>query len=179
MDLLLHPFKNLPEFLTGFLLVLSSIGVISLTNPVHASLSFLMTLLLLAMLYMELAAEFIGIAQVLVYAGAILVIFIFVIILFQDAHLEISKYKAKANKYFIFTAAFSFLLAGSYFLYKVVPVTLKSTELNKNFGTAESLGKTLYIDFFFPFEAVVFLFLVAIVGAFYIGKKPLREEPHK
>lgn len=167
---------NIPEFITGLLLILSSIGVISLTNPVHASLSFLMTLLLLALLYIELSAEFIGIMQVLVYAGAILVIFIFVVILFQDAYLEISKYKPKANKYLIWIAASFFLGAVILFLYNFESLTMQQIELSKDFGTAENLGKDLYIDFFFPFEAVVFLFLVAIVGAFYIAKKPTRVE---
>ena len=159
------------ELLLGILLVLSSIGVIALKNPVHASLSFLLTLLSLAIIYIELAAEFIGISQVLVYAGAILVIFMFVVILFQDAHYELLKFKPKVNRTFIYTTGFIFLMAIGWYLKQIVPRPIDEPLLRPSYGTVEHLGKALYIDFFFPFEAVVFLFLVAIVGALYLGKK--------
>ena len=75
----------------GFLLVLASLGVILCKKPVHSCLSFLLTLLLLAGLYLNLQAPFISAMQILVYAGAILVIFMFVIVLFQDAYLAIEE----------------------------------------------------------------------------------------
>lgn len=170
MELFLHPFQNLSQSLIGLFLIISSLGVISLKKPVHASLSFLLTLLLLATLYVELGAEFIGVMQVLVYAGAILVIFMFVIILFQDAHSQIVKFRAKANKGLLILASLVFLLAVFFQLLALRNLTDKKAILEEGYGTVQALGETLYIDFFFPFEAVVFLFLVAMIGAFYIGK---------
>ena len=79
--------------LSGVLLA-ASLGVILAKKPVYAALSFLLTLITLAAIYLQLSAEFIAAMQVLVYAGAILVIFMFVIILFQDAHDELERYKA-------------------------------------------------------------------------------------
>ena len=163
-------FATPAEWFLGTLLVLSSLGVILLRKPVQASLSFMLTLLTLAALYLQLSANFIAVMQVLVYAGAILVLFMFVIILFQDAHEQISHLKAKSFPLLLALTALSFVgllgLLGS----KLLGIT-PAAALPEGFGTVESLGKTLYIDFFFPFEVVVLLFLVAIIGAVYIGKK--------
>ncbi len=167
LSMWLNPLENLSQFLIGLFLIFSSIGVISLRNPVHSSLSFLLTLLLLASLYVQLSAEFIGIIQVLVYAGAILVIFMFVIILFQDAHQKIEKVKAKTPKWLVYSSALAFSLAIGLFIFQIFGIKVENQTL-----TVQKLGEALYIDFFFPFEAVTFLFLVAIVGSLYIGKKP-------
>ena len=74
------------ELLLGLLLILSGLGVILAKKPVYSALSFLLTLILLAIQFLELSANFIAVMQVIVYAGAILVMFMFVIVLFQDAH---------------------------------------------------------------------------------------------
>lgn len=177
MELFLHPLDNLYEAILGFFLILSSIGVITLKKPVHASLAFLMTLLLLAMTYIELTAEFIGIMQVLVYAGAILIIFMFVVILFQDAHEKISQYKPRANQALLFAACALFI--GAILLLMKSLITLKiedsTATTHQLAGSVQEIGKALYLEFFFPFEAVVFLFLIGIVGAFYTGKKQWSE----
>lgn len=155
----------------GFILILSSLGVIVLRKPVHASLSFLLTLLMLAVFYLQLSAQFISVMQVLVYAGAILVIFMFVIVLFQDAYKQIALHEPKSSPLLLFIAGGLFLgiliFLGTQFI-QLPPVTAAVPE---GFGTVQSLGQALYVDFFFPFEAVTLLFLVAVVGALYIGRK--------
>lgn len=164
-------FATLTQWILGIILILSSLGVILAPKPVQSSLSFLLTLLTLAALYLQLSAQFIAVMQVLVYAGAILVLFMFVIILFQDAHQQIARFKARSASVFLFLAASSFILMLSLFGSRLFGLKQAQPEVSSGFGTVESLGKTLYIDFFFPFEAVVLLFLVAVVGALYIGKK--------
>lgn len=170
-----NPLENIPEAIIGFFLILSSIGVIALKNPVHASISFLSTLLLLAALYIEQNAEFIGVMQVLVYAGAILVIFIFVIILFQDAYAKIALTLAETSKTLIFFTSAIFIGSLLFFLFNMRGISEQQSPLDPNYGSIQTIGKALYIDFFFPFEAVTFLFLVAIVGALYIGKKDVTD----
>src|ERR1700739_2855911 len=98
------PFVTIVQFIIGIILILASLGVILFQKPVHASISFLLSLIALAALYMQLAAEFIAVLQILVYAGAILVIFMFVIILFQDAHQKIAQYKAGSRPAFLWVA---------------------------------------------------------------------------
>ena len=166
-----NPFENIPEAIIGLFLILSSIGVIAFKNPVHASISFLSTLLLLAALYIELNAEFIGVMQILVYAGAILVIFIFVIILFQDAYAKIELTIAQTSKTLVYSAVAIFTASLLFFLYDIHGISEQHIQSTSSYGSVQTIGKALYIDFFFPFEAVTFLFLVAIVGALYIGKK--------
>jgi NADH-quinone oxidoreductase subunit J len=162
------------EGIFGAILVLSSLGVILLKKPVHACLSFLVTLMTLAALYLHLSAEFISVMQVLVYAGAILVIFMFVIVLFQDAYLKISEHAAKSWPFLIGLAAICFAAASVAFAFQISPlITPPKQVLTPGYGTVQALGKTLYIDFFFPFEAVILIFVVALVGAVYIGKKEL------
>lgn len=166
-----NPLENIPQALIGFFLILSSIGVIAFKNPVHASISFLSTLLLLATLYIDLNAEFIGIMQVLVYAGAILVIFMFVIILFQDAYAKIALSLPQTSKSLVYLSLVGFFASLALFLRSSKGLKENYDSLPIGFGSVQTLGKALYLDFFIPFEAVTFLFLVAVVGALYIGKK--------
>lgn len=162
---------TLVQWALGIVLILSSIGVILAKKPVHSSLFFLLTLMTLAVTYLQLSASFISVMQIIVYAGAILVIFMFVVVLFQDAYLHIEEYESKSYPPFLYFAAAAFILTlilvGRHFL----PFNLLNNTLPAGYGTVESLGKTLYLDFFFPFEAVILLFLVALVGALYIGRK--------
>ena len=159
------------QWIIGSLLILSSLGVILARNPVHASLSFLLTLLSLAVLYLQLSAQFVSVMQVLVYAGAILVIFMFVIILFQDAHHEIEKFKEQSSPILLIAAILSFAAVLFLLGRKLMGIQLGTGNLPEGYGTVESLGRTLYLDFFFPFEAVILLFLIALVGALYIGRR--------
>lgn len=158
-----------PEIFLGTVLILSSLGVILLKQPVHACLSFLVTLLALAGLYLQLSASFIAVMQVLVYAGAILVLFMFVIVLFQDAHREILRYQAQSSPLLLAMSAFVFL--GAFFILSYELWGFSAAKnLMPGFGSVQSLGEALYLDFFLPFEAVILLFLVALVGTLYVGK---------
>lgn len=165
------PFATTAQWILGSILILSSLGVILARKPVHASLSFMLSLLTLAAIYLQLSAEFIAVMQILVYAGAILVIFMFVIVLFQDAHQKIIQFKPKSSQLFLFAIAVAFVLAFIFLGQRLLGVVSSSEAVPNSFGMVQSIGRTLYIDFFFPFEAVILLFLVAVVGAFYIGKK--------
>lgn len=163
--------SNPVQWILGIVLILAALGVVLARKPVIASLYFLVTLLALAALYLQLSASFIGVMQVLVYAGAILVIFMFVMILFQDAHQQISQFQAQSAPVLLFTAACAFVLVLGVLGRQLVGIASSTKPLPDGYGTVESLGKALYIDFFFPFEAVIFLFLIAIIGALYVGRK--------
>jgi NADH-quinone oxidoreductase subunit J len=162
---------TLPQLILGFLLILTSLGVILARRPMYSSLYFLATLLMLAGLYLQLSAEFIAVMQVIVYAGAILVIFMFVIVLFQDAHYQIEKFNSQCHLGLLYLSGILFLLTLGYLGSKLIGITALNSVPPNDFGTVQSLGYSLYLDFFFPFEAVILLFLVALVGALYIGRK--------
>lgn len=161
------------HWVLGAILILSSLGVILLREPVHASLSFLLTLLTLSAFYLQLSAQFISVMQILVYAGAILVIFMFVIVLFQDAHHEIASFKPKSSFLLLISAAGCFVMALLILAKEFITLPALKKELPEGYGMVQTLGHALYVDYFFPFEAVILLFLIAIVGALYIGKKEI------
>lgn len=155
----------------GSILVLAALGVILAKKPVHACLLFLLSLLDLASIYLYLSAEFIAIMQILVYAGAILVIFMFIIILFQDAHEQVSQFPPRSLPILIGTAAFIVVLSLIFLGAELFSFTPRNGAISSQYGSVRSLGHTLYVDFFFPFEAVIFLFLIAVVGALYIARR--------
>lgn len=162
---------SIAQWIVGTLLIFSSLGVILAYKPVHACLSFLFTLLCLASLYLFQSAEFIAIIQILVYAGAILVLFTFVMVLFQDAHTQIEKHPPKSSLVFRVLAAGTFLMLLLFLGRQWLDIQIKPRILPEGYGTVHSLGYLLYVDFFFPFEVVILLFLVALIGSLYIGKK--------
>jgi NADH-quinone oxidoreductase subunit J len=159
------------QWFLGILLILSSLGVILAPKPVHASLSFLLTLLLLALLYLQLSAQFIAVMQVLVYAGAILVLFMFVIILFQDAHQQIDRFDPKCSPLLLAVSSCSLLVTWLFLGRRLLALPVASNGLPEDYGSVEAIGKALYLDYFFPFEAVILLFLIALVAVLYIGKR--------
>lgn len=161
------------QWILGMILILSSLGVVLLRKPIYASLSFLLSLLVLAAFYLQLSAEFIAVMQILVYAGAILVIFVFVIVLFQDAHQKIAHFKPQSSSLLMALAGIFFVFILMFFGWQLMPITHSSQSLAEGFGSAKGIGQALYLDFFFPFEAVILLFLVAIVGALYIAKREI------
>lgn len=165
---------TISQWIIGLILILSSLGVIAAKKPVHASLSFLLTLLMLAALYLQLSAGFIAVMQVLVYAGAIMVLFMYVIVLFQDAYQQIAKFEAQSSPNLIMIAGTAFVLALLFLGQRVLSLPPSSKPLPDDFGTVEALGRALYLDFFFPFEAIIFLFLIAVIGALYIARKEKR-----
>ncbi len=168
---LIERFNMTVQSILGLLIIVSSFGVILARKPVHSCLSFLFTLISLSALYLQLEAPFIAGMQLLVYAGAILVIFMFVIILFQDAYQAIKQYPAKSTPLWQTVAALLFVAVSVAIGKQIAPLLPVPEKLPAGYGSVEALGRALYIDFFFPFEAVGLLFLVAIVGALYIGKK--------
>lgn len=164
-------FDHPVDLILGLVLILSSLGVILAKKPVHASLSFLLTLMTLATLYLQLSAQFIAVMQVLVYAGAIMVLFMFVMIIFQDAIEEIAHIKPKSLTWFIYLSGATFFLSTLVLGVKLIEPNAATNGHAEGFGTAEALGRLLYIDYFFPFEAVILIFLVALIGALYTAKK--------
>lgn len=170
------PTASYVQWILSALLIASALGVITARKPLYASLSFLASLMMLAALYLQLSASFIAVMQVLVYAGAILVIFTFVIVLFQDAYQQIARHPAKSMNWFLIGSALAFSLALIALGRNLIPaIPTAPAPLQGDFGTVQALGRALYVDFFFPFEAVVLLFLIALIGALYLGKKSLPE----
>lgn len=155
-------------YVLAALLVVSSLLVVLQRNVVHCAMALVAALLLIAVLFVTLQAPMVGVLQVLVYAGAIMVLFLFVIMLLNPASLE-----RRRALWWGFGVTVALLLAGALAALvshdEAPPDPFAATEL---FGAPESLGKTLFTDFVLPFEIASVLLLIAIVGAVVLAQRP-------
>ncbi|MGH2449623.1 MAG: NADH-quinone oxidoreductase subunit J [Chloroflexota bacterium] len=154
--------------------VLSGIGVVAARSAIYSALSLIVTLGQLAVLYLLLNAQFIAAAQVLIYAGAVMVLFIFVITLlgvqeypFLGRHLPGQR---------ILSVFFGFLLLlGIVFFVAQSPHAITGYTSNFNQllakGNVGAFGEQLFTTFIFPFELTPLLLIVAMIGAVALGRR--------
>lgn len=152
--------------------VISAVLMITRRNPIASALWLIFNFFVVSGLYFLLRAQFIAIIQVLVYAGAIMVLFIFVIMLLklQDEKKLIEKVTYRK----ITAILFSILLMALLVFTIYVSFADKYTEINPEAETisqAENLGRELFLKYAFPIEAIGLLLLAAIVGAVVLAKK--------
>ena len=154
-------------FILAGLLVFAALLVVFQRNVVHCAMALVAALFLIAILFLTLRAPMVGVLQILVYAGAIMVLFLFVIMFLNPATLE-----ARHGLWRRFGAIMALLLAGV-----LAAVTtndnppadpVAATEL---FGSPETLAQSLFTEFVLPFEIASVLLLVAMVGAVVLGKR--------
>lgn len=162
--------QQIAFYVFAFLTVLSGALVISVKNPISSAISLIVTLGSVAGLFVLLDAHFVATIQVLVYAGAIMVLFVFVIMLLNlepelAAKLDLSTRKLLGLG---FAGAGTILL-----LWKFLPITTQFGTVPTNYGTMEAVATKLFIDYLIPFEAVSLLLTAAVVGAVVVGKREL------
>jgi NADH-quinone oxidoreductase subunit J len=154
-------------FLLAALLVISSLLVVFLRNVVHCAMALVAALLLIAVLFVTLNAPMVGVLQVMVYAGAIMVLFLFVIMFLNPADLE-----RQRGLWWGFGTILSLMLAGvliGFFVQdEMIGEPAATTDI---FGSPEMLAKSLFNDFVLPFEIASVLLLVAIIGAVVLAKR--------
>ncbi|GMV76873.1 MAG: NADH dehydrogenase subunit J [Chitinophagaceae bacterium] len=161
-------------FLTA-LALFSALMVIISKNPVHSVLWLIVVFFAISGHYILMNAQFLAIVNLIVYAGAIMVLFLFVIMLL-NLNKQTEPQKHIWLKFSGIIAGGCFLLSVSNVIYNAQNTTL---ELSKkavlmgegNIGLIENLGKKLFTDYVIPFEISSVLFLSAMVGAVVIGKK--------
>ncbi|MEK7264172.1 MAG: NADH-quinone oxidoreductase subunit J [Bacteroidota bacterium] len=158
-------------FIIGGLAVFAAAMVVLRKNPVISALFLIVNMMSLAVLYLSLQAQFIAIIQVLVYAGAVMVLFLFVLMLLNLGEESTWTEKITVKKMLAFGLAAVFL-GQLLYVFTSSPMPLSSLPASaREIGTVESIGKTLFTDYIFPFEATSFLLLTAIVGAIVLAKK--------
>jgi NADH-quinone oxidoreductase subunit J len=150
--------------------ILGAILTITRRNPVHSALSLIFTLLALAGLYLMLYAPFVAGVQIVLYAGGIMVLFLFVIMLVNIEQVELQE---RFNKMWYVAALASVVLGGLLlFVYKkgsaIFPATFQQFPEAEN---TQKVGLLLYQNYLLPFEIASLLLLVAIVGAVVMAKK--------
>jgi len=185
----------------GTIAVASSILVVAMRNPVHSALFLLLTFLCVAVLFVLRSAEFVAAVQVLVYAGGIMVLFLFVVMLINYRQLPEERVLSKVwlggigVGVAVFVLFFTLVRNGAYadqapdaarklstvretYLteHPSDPAKLVRRTRDRENRNAEAVGMALYTDYLVPFEVVSLFLLVAMIGAIVIGKRELSAE---
>ena len=152
------------------LAVLGGIGLVLFRHPMNGAMSLVVTMISLAGLYALLSAKLVFVLQLIVYAGAImsLILFIIMFLNIQNEDLPIEE-----NCRYYFLGGIVALLPLCLFLIKIVKTLpgVEATIVGKGFGGVKEVGLTLFQDWLLPFEIVSILLLVALVGAVVLAGK--------
>lgn len=144
--------------------------VLNLRNTVSSAVSLVVTMLALAGLFVMLRAEFIGLVQVMVYAGAIVVLFLFVIMLLN---MQTGTMGAEGQPLLKIVGLAIVIGITTQLMVLVGGVLQPWPEVGETFGTIRQLGRQLYTDFVLPFELTGVLLLASIVGAVILAKREI------
>ena len=151
----------------------SSVMMITRPNAVISAVFLVLNFFALAGLYLLLNAQFIAVVEVIVYAGAIMVLFLFVLMLLNtDSELKLFTEKRGIKFFAILIAAFVFVqLAYIIFFGKPSRSLTPNETASINAGTIQTIGRELYTNYIVPFEVAGFLLLAATIGALVLAKK--------
>jgi NADH-quinone oxidoreductase subunit J len=165
-------------FIFGGIAILASLGVIGQRNPMHSVMLLIVSFGALAGLYILLDAPFTAVTQIIIYAGAIMVLFLFVVMLL-NAHTEDEAVpKGLGPHAFKLGALLSLLLATEivWGLSKISLATFSGDPaLVSKISSVTTIGQALFTTYSFAFEVTSILILVAMMGAVVIAGKPRRE----
>jgi NADH-quinone oxidoreductase subunit J len=163
----------IPFYFLAALAVIAALGIVMLRNPVYNALCLAVVFFSLAGLYVLLSAPFLAAAQVMIYAGAILILFVFVIMLLSPGiEPERGELKWQPPLAVIFGIALVAQLALVIALAVLPPAQGQDTpERIAQIGSTQAVGASLFTDFLLPFEITSLLLLVAIVGVIILAKK--------
>ena len=159
-------------FLVAFLAVSSAVYFVFARNPLYAILSLIVTMFSIAGMYILLNAQFLAIIQIIVYAGAIMVLFLYILMMLNLNKQDESKKNNTLKFVGVFTAGL--LLIGVLGVFRGVQESHVVVEnVDKGVGLTKNLGRLLFNEYVLPFELASILILAGIVGAVLIGKKDL------
>jgi NADH-quinone oxidoreductase subunit J len=156
-------------YVLALVLIASAIVVITHRNPVTSAVALAFNLVSIAGLYMVLDAQFIGLLQVIVYAGAIMVLILFVIMLLnlrEEAKLHPA---GRFQRILAPLASCGFAIVIGRAMFLSTPASFPNK--TDGYGTAATLGKELFTRFYYPFEAISLLLVVAMIGAVLLAKR--------
>jgi len=154
----------------------SSVLTIGLRNPIHCTLALLSTFLHVAGLFVLLNAEFLAAIQIIIYAGAVLILYLFVLMLLD----------LKSSEGVLHRQAWIALFFGLVILAEILIVLFRSPMLDKTgaagtaapaVGNTEAIGISLFNEYLLPFELVGIILLGGIIGALVLAKQPKSEVP--
>jgi NADH-quinone oxidoreductase subunit J len=156
-------------FVLAAIAVLGALSLILQRHPIHSALSLIVVMIALAGLYLLMGAEFVAAVQIIVYGGAIMVLFVFVIMLLNAGAEERTNVSKLAG-----IAGIPLAVALLGFLAAVIARSNESAQAGLQSGTlanTKDISTMLFKDFVYPFELTSFLILVAILGAIVLAQR--------
>jgi NADH-quinone oxidoreductase subunit J len=156
-------------YIFAALAVLAAISVVAQRTPVYSALSLIVVLCSLAVVYLLLGAEFIAVIQVIVYAGAIMVLFVFVIMLL-NAGREAPSQRSRMARWLGPPLVTAFLVEILFAVWQQFPAGSTRPAASLDAGPT-AIGHLLFRNYVLPFEVTSILILVAILGAVVLAKK--------
>jgi NADH-quinone oxidoreductase subunit J len=156
-------------YMLAFFAVMGGLLMVSLKNPLSGAFALILSLCALAGLFAMLHAEFVFILQILVYAGAIMVLIIFTIMLLNLKKEELAEAPVGWLRLLLTATACAAAAFGAVQIFgDVQPVNV---QVAPEFGNLETVGRSMLSDFVYPFEVISLILLVAIVGVVLLAKK--------
>ena len=157
-------------YFIGFLAVISALFVVLNRNPVYSAVMLVFCFFSLAALYVLLEAYFVAVLEIIVYAGAIMVLFLFVIMLINVGN------EIKASKYLQKTKIIPLILISLFSLNIFLLILWRSEGLHQTstistVGSITAIGHALFTKYVLPFEIASLLLLVALIGTVYLAKR--------
>ena len=156
-------------FVAAVLAVLGGIGVVTFHQPIRSVLSLVVVMLSLSVEFLLLNAQFVFAVQIIVYAGAVMVLFLFVIALLGPAR-ELGRGRLRFQGWLSLLFVVVFLGLMWTLLQGVQYRKPEQTDLNV-FGSVQSIAVGLFTTYLYPFELTSILLLVAAIGAIYLSRK--------
>ena len=159
--------------LLGIGAIATGIGTVTRRNPVAAAMNLITHFFMLSGLYLTLQAQFIAVVQVIVYAGAIMVLVVFVIMLLN---LGKEGLEEKFNMRKLIGVSLAGVLVVQMFSILILQKPSAFTQLSSKavvLGTTESIGDVLFKSYLFPFEVISLLLLAALIGAVILAKRKI------
>ena len=151
--------------------VAGGIGVIAFHEPIRSVLSLVVVMIALSILFLLLSAQFVFVVQIIVYAGAVMVLFLFVIALLGPAR-ELGRGRLRFQPWLAALFAVVFLVLMWMMLQGVQYRQPEKADLHI-FGTVQWIAVELFTKYLYPFELTSLLLLVAAIGAIYLSKRSI------
>jgi NADH-quinone oxidoreductase subunit J len=163
----IHVLTTILFYVFSAVLVGAALGVVLARNPVHAALSLVLAFVNSAALWLLVDAEFLGIVLVLVYVGAVMVLFLFVVMMLD---INVAQLREGFTRYAPLGALVALFMIGEisyvvWFRHLGVDIPASVPSLPAGFSNTKALGAVLYTDYMLPFELAAVVLLVAIVAA--------------
>jgi NADH-quinone oxidoreductase subunit J len=163
---------------------MGAFGVVASANPVHSALSLVVTLFGIAVLFVTLQADFLAVVQIIVYAGAIVVLFLFVIMLLGVDTSELVDAEDRVNPFWVsigigvaFIAEITMLSKLTFTVAPQADVASSITPVRAGVDNVRQLAEVVFTRYLFAFEITSVLLVIAVIGAVVLARRPGGGQP--